>query len=235
MNVHEVMKELESYASESTRKTFLRHGAPENIFGVKVQDLKKIVKKVKKDHDLSLALFDTKNGDAMYLAGLIADENKITKTQLKKWAKLSNWQMISEYTVPWVASESDHGFDLAMEWIDSNKESIASTGWSTLASIVTVQPDENIDKKVYKQLLHRAKEEMDNAPNRVKYTMNNFVIAVASYVESLSQTAIDIADEIGKVKVDMGDTACKVPLASAYIKKALDRGGIRKKRKTARC
>jgi len=77
------MTELEGYGNPSTKKIFLRHGAPEPIFGVKVQDLKKIVKKVKKDHKLSLELFDTKNGDAMYLAGLIADEKKITKTQLK--------------------------------------------------------------------------------------------------------------------------------------------------------
>ncbi len=94
------MKELEAMGNEQTKKVLMKHGAKEPIFGVKVGDLKKIVKKVKKDHDLSLAIYNTGNSDAMYLAGLIADENQITKEQLQSWAEKANWYMISEYTVP---------------------------------------------------------------------------------------------------------------------------------------
>ncbi|HSO58772.1 MAG TPA: DNA alkylation repair protein, partial [Paenisporosarcina sp.] len=35
--------------------------------------------------------------------------------------------------------------------------------------------------------------------------------------------------EIGKVHVDVGDTACKVPLASDYIEKVMSRGEPKKK------
>lgn len=41
--------------------------------------------------------------------------------------------------------------------------------------------------------------------------------------------------KIGKVDVDVGGTACKVHLATDYIKKVVDRGNIGKKRKAARC
>ena len=235
MTLKEVMKELESYGNEGTKRIFLNHGAPEPIFGVKVQDLKKIQKKVKKDHKLSLELYDTKNGDAMYLAGLIADESKITKAQLKKWAKNAKWYYNFEYTVPWVAADSSHGYDLALEWIESDKESIAACGWATLSNLVIVKSDDQLDLKHFKKLLTRAKKEVHNAKNRVRYTMNNFIIAVGSYVESLSPRAIEVADAIGVVDVEMGGTACKVPLASTYIRKTTDKGGVRKKKKTARC
>ncbi len=49
----EIMTELKSKGSEQTRKTFLRHGAPENMFGVKVGDLKPIAKKIKDDQALA--------------------------------------------------------------------------------------------------------------------------------------------------------------------------------------
>ena len=39
----------------------------------------------------------------------------------------------------------------------------------------------------------------------------------------------------GQVTVDMGGTACKVPLAGPYIQKIVDKGRIGVKRKTARC
>jgi 3-methyladenine DNA glycosylase AlkD len=122
MNLPEVMKELETMGNEQTKKIFSRHGAKEPLFGVKVGDLKKIVKKVKKDHHLSLALYETGNSDAMYLAGLIADESKITKKQLQNWAENANWYMISEYTVAWITAESPYGHELGMEWIESEEE-----------------------------------------------------------------------------------------------------------------
>ena len=45
------------------------------------------------------------------------------------------------------------------------------------------------------------------------------------------QTAL----KIGKVSVDVGDTACKIPYAPDYIEKIKKRGTIGKKRKTAKC
>ena len=65
--------------------------------------------------------------------------------------------------------------------------------------------------------------------------MNNFVIATASYIAPLTDKAIATAQAIGKVSVDLGGTACKVPLATDYIKKVADRGTIGKKRKAVRC
>lgn len=235
MHINEVMRGLEAMGSEQTKKVLSKHGAKEPFFGVKVGDLKKIVKKVKKDHELSLALYETRNSDAMYLAGLIADEDQITKVQLQDWAKNAYWYMISEYTVPWVAAESQFGNELAMEWIESEEENIASTGWATLASLVSTKSDNELDIDGLETLLDCVSNTIKYAPNRVRYTMNGFVIAVGSYVEELSDKAIEIGKKIGKVDVQMGGTACKVPSSPEYIEKAKNRGSIGNKRKSARC
>jgi hypothetical protein len=65
--------------------------------------------------------------------------------------------------------------------------------------------------------------------------MNGFIIAVGSYVKSLTAAAIETAKKIGPVSVEMGGTSCKVPAAVDYIKKVQQRGSIGKKRKTAKC
>ena len=171
----------------------------------------------------------------MYLAGLIADEQQMTREDLNRWVEEAYWYMLSEYTVAWVAAETSFGFDLAMEWIESGKENIAAAGWSTLASIATLKKDKDIDQDAFRKLLIFAKENIHQSPNRVRYTMNNFIIASGGGISSLNATAKEVAGAIGKVKVDMGGTACKVPLASAYIKKIEDKGNLGKKRKSARC
>lgn len=65
--------------------------------------------------------------------------------------------------------------------------------------------------------------------------MNGFVIAVGAYVKPLLQQAKAAAQQIGEVSVDMGDTACKVPLATAYIAKIEGASRVGQKRKTIRC
>ena len=235
MTLEDVMAELKAKGSEQTKKTFLRHGAKEPFFGVKVGDLKAIVKKVKRNHELALQLYDTGNSDAMYLAGLISDPPSMTKAQLNKWVKAAYWHMISCYPVAWAAAESRFGRELALEWIDSKKEQIASAGWSTYAGLVALKPDEELDLDEIVGLLERIESGIHSAPNRVRYCMNNFVICVGTYVPSLTAKAKATAKAIGEVTVDMGDTDCQVPDAGAYIDKVIAMGKQGKKRKTVMC
>lgn len=233
--VDQVMTELKKKGTEKNRQTFLRHGAPSDTFGVSIADLKTIAKQIKGNQSLACELYETGNADAMYLAGIVADGSQMTKKQLESWAKDATWHMLSEYTVAWVASESPHGRELAMKWINSQQELIASSGWCTYSGIVATTPDEELDLAEIKELLQRVVNEIDRAPNEVRATMNSFVIAVGTYVKPLLKQAKATAKTIGVVSCDMGDTACKIPLASQYIEKAETAGKLGKKRKTIKC
>ena len=197
--------------------------------------MKPIRKKIKVDYQLAKDLYATGNADAQYLAGLIADDGKMTKADLQTWVKQALSQNISEYTVPWVAAGSLHGYELAKEWIDSPKEHISAAGWSTLANLAALLPDSSLDIPGLKALLARAVKEIHSAPNRTRYTMNNFVICVGSYVTPLTADAIAAAKKIGTVTIDVGNTACKIPVATEYIQKTKDRGSLGKKKKTVKC
>lgn len=237
VNAKSIMAELESKGSEKTRKTYVRHGLPEDrMFGVSIADLKVIAKKIKGQQELAYALYETGNLDAMYLAGLVADGSQMTKKLLQEWAVGANGlAMISESTVPWVTVESPHARDLAKKWIESKQEHIASSGWCTYSGIVATTADEALDLAEIKDLLNTVVKKIDGAQNRVRYTMNGFVIAVGTYVKPLLPLAKSTAKEIGEVYVDVGDTSCKVPLATAYIEKIEKAGRIGSKRKTMKC
>ena len=233
MTAKEVIAELKTMAKDNIRKIFSNHGAPDNQLGVKVEDMKKIQKKIKKDHALSLELFNSGIPEAQYLAGLIADENRMTAKDLQHWADHASWHMVSEYTVPWIAAESKYGWQLGLKWIDSKNESIQATGWATLASLVGITKDESLDLEKLTELIRRVEKDIHFSGNRVRYTMNSFLIAAGGYVKELTQEAIAAGTRMGTITVDMGGTACKVPFAPDYINKMIQRGV--KKRKMARC
>jgi 3-methyladenine DNA glycosylase AlkD len=235
MTAENILAELKEKGNPNIKKVLLKHGIKEPFFGVKVEDMKVIQKRVKKDYQLAKDLFATNNTDAMYLAGLIADENKMTRDDLTVWVKNSESPNISNYTVPWIAAESLYGNELALEWINAKEEYIAASGWSTLSNLVAIKADNDLDIESLKILLQRVENEIHKVDDRVRSNMNAFIIAVGSFVPALTDTAISVAKNIGVVMVNIGDTACKVPNAIDYINKVKTKGALGKKKKMARC
>jgi 3-methyladenine DNA glycosylase AlkD len=235
MTVDSVMSELKKKGSEKTRKIYARHGmVTDKMFGVSVADLKAIAKKIKGRQALACELFATGNVDAMYLAGMIADGSQMSRKQLNEWAEsASPLRMIAEYTVPWVAVENAEARELAMEWIKSKKA--GASGWCTYSGMLATKPDEELDLQEIEKLLGTLAADINSAQDRERSAMNAFVIAVGAYVRPLLKKAKATARQIGEVSVDVGDTSCKVPLASAYIEKIENAGRVGKKRKTIRC
>ena len=64
----EIVSQLEGLGRESYKRVLLNHDINEPVFGVKVEELKKFQKQIKKDYQLALDLYDTGIYDAQYLA-----------------------------------------------------------------------------------------------------------------------------------------------------------------------
>lgn len=233
MTFDEIMLFLEEHGSEQYCKILQNHGVNGDMFGVKVADMKKVQKKVKKNYELSMKLFDTGNYDAKYLAGLIADEKAMTKEDLQYWMLHAGSREISVYTVAWIAAESDFGIELAKEWIQSEVENIAAGGYSTYTSLIATKANETLDIDEISRLLDHIVEVIHEEKNHIRYEMNGFVISVGGYIDELTMKAIKSGEKIGKVHVDLGKTACKVPSIVPYIEKMKMKGV--KKKKQARC
>jgi 3-methyladenine DNA glycosylase AlkD len=235
MNAKEVVEELKGLGSENIKNVLRNHGVQEPFFGVKIGDMKKIQKRIKIDHQLALDLYDTGNYDAMYFAALIAEDAKMTEKDLNRWAEKAIGGALACSTVAWVAAGSNHGFKLALAWIDSKKEHVAAAGWATVSSLVALKKDEDLDIAALKKLLERVQKTIHQERNDVRQAMNVFLVAVGTHVAGLTDLAVQTAKKIGEVTYDVGNTACKVPNAVEYIQKARDAGTLGKKKKTVKC
>lgn len=234
MTAQAILDELRPLGLASYKKVMRNHGVPEPFFGVKISELKKIQQRIKRDYQLALDLYATGNYDAQYLAGLIADDARMTKRDLQRWAEQA-CAPLAGCIVPWVAAGGPHGHVIALEWIESGQDLVAAAGWATLGSLVALKADDDLDLAELKHLLQRVQQQIHAAPNQVRSAMNNFIIAVGCHVEPLTALARQTGVKIGPVTVDVGNTACKVPFAPDYIDKVAARGTIGKKRKTVKC
>jgi hypothetical protein len=232
----DILAELQKLGRESYKRVMMKnHGVKEPCFGVPISELQKIRKRIKKDYRLALDLYATGNYDAMYLAGLIADDARMTRADLQRWVKGAYGAGLPGWTVPGVAAGNPHGYALALEWIESPKPLVAAAGWGTLSALVSVRPDAELDLAELRCLLGRVRKSIHQAPDATRYQMNLFVIAVGSHIAPLTEFALETAEKIGPVSADLGNNDCQVFSAPDYIRRVQQRGAIGKKRKSAKC
>ncbi|PEI88785.1 DNA alkylation repair protein [Bacillus toyonensis] len=225
MLLEEVMQQLEKYGTEQNRKTYKNHGAKEPLFGVSFANLKLLKKKIKKDHDLAISLWETKNMDAMTLATYILEPKNVTSEQLNSWIRDVDYYCLMDVLMTAICT-SPIAIERMDEWTKSDDEWIGRAGWSLLANIAI--KNNKLDDNFFMPYLEEIKVHIHNEKNRKREAMNSALIAIGIRNEALEQQAIEIAREIGKVKIDHGATSCKTPDAEPYIKKARERAEKKK-------
>ncbi len=216
MSLADVMRALEKAGSEKTRKTYARHGATGPMFGVAFGTLFDLQKRIRVDHSLALALWDTGNVDARNLAMKIADPAVMKPADLDRWARENAMRMCNLY-IGSLASESPHGATKAREWLASSDVKLRAAGW-TLVGILANR-DESSPDAVFTKYLEQIEKGIHGAPNEEKGAMNGALIAIGGRSAALRKSACAAAKRIGKVEVDHGDTACETPDAIPYIDK----------------
>lgn len=215
------LAELERRGSEQTRKTYRRHGVGGDLYGVSYADLKALKKTIKVDQPLAESLWATGNHDARILATMIADARAIPRKLLESWARDLDSYVLTDALAGPVAG-SPHARVLVEKWVDSDKEWLATAGWSVLARLVG-DPASGLTDEDCSGYLETIRTTIHGRKNRVRYSMNGALIALGLRNPAFQAKALEAAKAIGKVEVDHGETDCKTPDAAAYILKAAKR------------
>ncbi len=224
-----VVNEVKKYASDSSKRIYMNHGAKEPIYGVSIGNLKKVTKqlKLKNNHELALELYNSGNYDLMYMSLYVAEPAKMTKEIFNDWVKKAHMYMHSDYVVAKLLSETNFALDLAREWLKSDDELTKSAAYYTYSYLISRDNAEHIGNDEIEKLLVTIRDNIHESQNRVRYAMNNFVITIGIYYTPLHQFAIDVANHIGKVKVSVGKASCKVPFAYDYILSSIEKNNLK--------
>ncbi len=211
------LRELEKAGSAQTRKTYLRHGATEPLFGVSFATLKELVKRIGVDAELARGLWDSGNFDARTLALKVADPARMSSKDLDRWLRESRCAILAGY-VAMLAAEGPHAAAKAEQWRASKDAGKQAAAWNLIGQ--RAMRDEATPDAWFAARLKEIGTSIQAAGNGVRKAMNAALIAIGCRSAKLRVSAIAAAKRIGTVEVDHGDTACKTPDAAAYIGKA---------------
>lgn len=216
LSLDEVMRALKQAGTAQARKTYARHGATEPMFGVSFATLKVLSKRIRVDHDLALALWDTGNYDARNLALKVVDPARMTSKGLDRWAGEMRVRMCAEY-VSALAAETPHGLAKAAQWLGAADEHLRCAGWSLVGALAMRNPE--VPERWFLERLQEIARTLQAAPNDERDAMNHALICLGGRSPALRSAARAAAKKVGRVDVDHGDTSCKTPEAAPYIEK----------------
>ena len=221
MNAQQILSTLEKLGKPQTAAIYKRYGTGNNVFGVLTSEIAKLQKKIKVDHALALELWKTKNAEARVLALMVADPEKLTRTDADRLLADGPVRFVGWYLSDLLA-RSPIADATMRAWMKSPDEFHREMGYSVFGVRLKNDPDSVSDVDVEK-VLTTIEKEIHRSPNWARYAMNNALIAIGVYKPALRKQATAAARRIGKVEVDHGDTYCKTPDAAPYIEKASKR------------
>ena len=211
MTKEEVLAQLEGMGDENTKRIWMRFGlqTKDTYYGVKVTKLREFAKKIKKDHALSLALWQTGVHDAKLLATMIEDPKKVTEAQIDE-------QLSMIYSMDVMNSFCSHVVGLTpwqetkmANWVHSENHHIRRGGYTLLNALA--KDDDSKSNDYFIPYLALIEANMATEENWVKEMMNYALINIGSRNKALHAMALGAAQKIGKIVIDYGESSCKYP------------------------
>jgi 3-methyladenine DNA glycosylase AlkD len=203
------------------RAHYLKYGATENQFGVKLGDIRKLADKIKPDHELALALWEHGNAEARLLATLALKPDRLSADEMdlmvRSVASLHRGDVTFSHVGDWLHSyvvkdHPDHEA-LRVRWMASDDKWAARAGWRLTAGRVAKNPD-GLDVKA---LLDRLEQEMGGAPPEVQWTMNMCLAEIGINFPAHRKRAIAIGEKLGVYRDYPVSKGCTSPFAPIWI------------------
>lgn len=180
-------------------------------FGIGLTKLRKLAKKVGRDHDLALRLWRSDVYDAKVMGALIDDPKKMTRQQAEAQVEEAGFWMLSHVFCTCDATLAKTSFvkDLAVHWTESADPVRRRCGYLLLYELAKDKKDKSLDDAFFEGYVDRIRTSIHAQENLVKDAMNASLLTIGQRSAGLHRRAIAAARTIGPVEVDYGDNGCQ--------------------------
>lgn len=191
----DVSKELKKHGSEYNRNGMARYGINvEKAFGVNAPTMYALAKKIGKNHELSLKLWDSGYHEGRQVAAMIADPKLVTQSQMNKWVKDFNSWDICDGTCSNLFRKTPYAFDKIIEWSKRKDEFVRRAAFALLAFVAV--HDKKRDDKEFLQFFDIIKHHSIDERNFVRKAVNWALRQIGKRSKYLNKEAIKVAEEI---------------------------------------
>jgi 3-methyladenine DNA glycosylase AlkD len=219
MTSPEVLSKLKSLGNAKMCALHKKNGAGDNLFGVKLGDIRTVAKPLGKNNQLARELWKTGNVDARLLATLIIDVKKLKAEELEEMVHSLDLPQLSDWLNSYVIKDHADKESLRKKWMTSKHPWAARAGWSLTAGRVA-RDSEGLDLEA---LLDRIEKEMPKASPVVQWTMNTTLAYIGIHHRQHRKRALEIGEKMGIYRDYPVSKGCTSPFAPIWINEMVKR------------
>jgi len=132
----EVIATLKRMASKKVRDGMARYAIPsEHALGIPVGALRQLGKKLGKDHELALALWESGIYEARMLASFVGEPDQLTPAQMDRFCRdFDNWAIVDTLCFA-LFDRTPHAFSKITAWSKKSAEFEKRAAFALLASV----------------------------------------------------------------------------------------------------
>jgi 3-methyladenine DNA glycosylase AlkD len=170
-------------------------------YGIGLGKLRAIAKKVGRDHDLALKLWNEKNHDARIVALLIDDPKQLTREQMETQVEGADPGLISHALTACGATlpKSPIAFDLAMEWMASKDHVRRRCGYGLVFELAKDKKDKRLTDDFFLACIEKIGKTIAKEENYVRVAMGGALLGAGRRNKKLNTAAIKVAKAIGPI------------------------------------
>jgi 3-methyladenine DNA glycosylase AlkD len=221
MTLKETLAQLEALGNEKVRAQNNRKGVGDNQFGVKLGDIRKIAAKIKADHPLALALWETENIDARLLAILLIDPKDLSVDEVDRMVRSVGNAQVADWLNSYIVRKHPDKETLRQRWMADDDPWAARAGWDLTSERIGRSPD-GLDLPA---LLDRIESEMGSATPEAQWTMNFCLAGIGIHFPKHRKRAIAIGETLGIYRDFPVSKGCTSPFAPIWINEMVSRQG----------
>ena len=199
-----------------------------NSFGIGLTVLRKLAKRVGKNHDLALQLWKSDIYDAKIIAILIDEPKQITREQVEMQVEQLNQGHLAHVFSSCGAPIANTPFvaELAVEWTKSKDKIRRSCGYGLLYEISKSKKKSTPDDSFFLNQIEYIRTSFPSETNVVLGSMGGALMGIGKRNAKLNAAALKVAKTIGPIQIEIEGSNCEPfdvakHLTSDYIKKKL--------------
>lgn len=170
---------------------------PENTFGVSIPNLRKLAKKIGRNHELAQQLWSSGFHEARILASMIDDPEEVTEEQMESWVKeFDSWDVCDQCCMN-LFDETQFAYQKAFEWSGRKEEFVKRAGFVLMACLAV--GDKKAEDSQFEQFFPVIQREAGDGRNFVKKAVNWALRQIGKRNVALNRKAIAAAEEIQKL------------------------------------
>ncbi len=194
-DVDQVLAWLKRRGTQRNRDGMARYGIRSaRVFGVSMATMRPLVKRLGRDHDLALALWEAGWLEARVLASFVDEPARVTRAQMNRWCRdFDNWAVCDSVCIH-LFDRTPHAFAKVAQWSRRRDEFVKRAAFALLAGLAV--HDRQASDAMFEACLPLVERAATDDRNFVKKAVNWALRQVGKRNLALNASAVVVAQRL---------------------------------------